>query len=413
MNKNPKEKNTSKNKTLSNGGKIDVNFPDFCLGINGKVGSKGQESQMIHKIIPFKDSNPYIERTVTIIRSGLGFPTQKTRDILLAMIRIAIRTNGLKECTFPCTIEDIMDELKLVRGGKNSKVVMNNLDILIGTVVKFNSSYIKMQDKDEDNGTNYVESVIAFNLLSGYSFRKYSNGVILPAEDTTEYTKGYITWNAEFFKHALIEGHNLINFDFEIYTSLEGDLARQLFQHLSKQAYWAKDYKRPLEVIAHTILGISRISGTARVKQTMKEVHKTLMKKGVLKVEPVFYKNSKGVEHIHYTLCKKDFCVETKKQETPVKPASRKASLLTGRVGKDYEEYLDEHADPHFAQEIKAKKGISQLDESTIKKPKFTGREIEVLCKMNKNPFTPEFTLADLEEARQIISREALGAVAD
>lgn len=281
--------------SLEDLGKVDINFPEFCFGIIGKIPQKNQPAQIIYNLKNSPDSK------ITITRSALGFPDQTSRDILQTLMRLTFRKNRFESPDVPCTLNEIMDELGWKKGGSHIKTLKKHLDILLGASIKFENSFF------DKNQKKIVKEVLAFGVLDGYWFREIKSDGKLSGKESrkvTDLDKGFVSWNSKYFNQSLLTAKNLIDFDYTFYLSLEKDITKQLFLYLSKRSYGTQNLRIPLEEMAFTVLGMSAsLKGNlSKVRFVLRDCHKQLLEKGFLPYEPIFQKDYNGCEYIIYKL---------------------------------------------------------------------------------------------------------------
>ena len=273
-------------------GKIDINFPEFCFGIIGKTKVADQPESITYQL----KNNP--DNKITIIRSGMGFPDQTTRDILHALFRLTLKRNRFQSHIVPATLSDIFQELGWSKNGKSNLILKRHLNILLTTGITFESSYF---DKYEKN----FQSTLSFGILSHFWFREIkSDGTFSLPESGLDFSlsKGYFAWNEKFFEQSMKNSKNLINFDYTFYLSLETDIAKQLYLFLSKRKYSSEILRMPLEELAFTVLGISAGMNDKlyKVRHLLRKAHLQLLKQGFLNIEPRFEKGHDRAEFVVY-----------------------------------------------------------------------------------------------------------------
>lgn len=288
------KKNNSRSKIVNTQllGKVDINFPEFCFGIIGKMPVADQPKDIIYKL-QGDDT-----KKVTVIRSSYGFPDQKTRDLLYALMRITYRKNGFTNSRVPCSLHEMAKELGVTNTGNNLKVIKKHLDILRGAQLKFENSFFKKMDSTLSRNTMSV------GVLANYFYREVSkDGKLIELSDIDDdsLAQGYFTWDEIYFKTSLQTSVNLIDFDYSLYLSLGKDTAKQLYLFLNKRRYSVPSLRMPLNEIAFTIMGISEKMSEKmfKVRQQVRQANKLLFDLGLFRQIPRFEKEF-GKEYVIY-----------------------------------------------------------------------------------------------------------------
>ena len=274
---------------VENIGKIDINMPDFCFGIIGKMKVKDQPDSI--EICDAFDPN----KKIIITRGSFGFPNQSTRDTLMVLMRLAWKKKKLGSKSTPITAYEIFNELGFQKGGTNLIKLKNNLDILQQTQIKHINSFYNKETGENSQG------IFAFSILGSYYIKEF--GIDAPEfvkTDDKEMWNGHVTWEENFFKGIMHNGKNLISIDHAKYMSLSKDIAKQLFLFLSKRSYNSNFLQLPLKELARNKLGISESRNLSKIKYDLKDVHLNLIKLNILAEEPTYFDNA-GKEWIKYT----------------------------------------------------------------------------------------------------------------
>jgi len=278
---------------VKNVGKEDVNFPEFLLGVmdSKRANHSNQEIQFIDPLKP--------ENKIGIVPSGLGFPTQFDRDVYRALMKITKEKNSFCNPDVPVTRREISQIMGLPDSGSILKRVEQSLDLLTGVRVKFYNSYFDMEKREE------VEEVLNIGILSSYRLdnresRKKNKGKA--DEKVAGLDPNTIRWSKEFWNLSLKQARNLIDYDYSLYRSLKGSIAKELYIFLNKRAYSNKFFSIPLKVLAFEKLGMSRTQEKrmSKVRQQLRDAHKKLMDIGFFTVEPKINKGSNG-EFVSYS----------------------------------------------------------------------------------------------------------------
>ena len=270
--------------------KDDINFPEFCFGIIGKMAVKNQPRELV-----FLDKlNP--SASIILIRSDLGFPTQFTRDLRLTLSRIAFQQNGLTQQRVKISGSQVLQEMGLLVTGPNMTILRKHLNILTRTRIKFKNSYfVKGQKKN-------INDELDFNIIQGFNIKsnenkskKTPNGVGIPD------LIGYILWQSDYFNSFLKNASNMIDIDFVLYSRLNGDITKQLYLFLNKRRFNKDIFRISLEVLAFEKLGISTIRPMFKIKFDLKKSHEELIRTGFLAEVPNFDKGSDGRWFVEYS----------------------------------------------------------------------------------------------------------------
>jgi len=324
-------------------GSEDINFPEFCFGLTGKIKLKDQPQDLV-----FVDKrNPNAK--ITLTRGNHGFPNQFTRDLRLALIRLAQRKNRFDDDTFQVNATEILKEMGLSKNGKILKILRDHLEILQDTKITFENAFFNKSD------SQVLNRRIRFSILSGYDIMELKD----IRERKTQEEKwsgfsGYITWQQHFFENSLRNAKNLIDFDYSFYLSLKGDITKELYQFLNKRKFNKENLKIDLKVLAFEKLGMNRSQEDKlhKVRYRLKQCHKELISKGFLMAEPKFLKQG-GSNFVYYRFDVEDlYLSETTKEPEPLIPPSikwdelkqrlLKIKFTEGQVGRLFRSYSSE-----------------------------------------------------------------------
>jgi len=265
----------------------DINFPEFCFGIIGKIPFKDQPDELtfVDKINP--------DAKITIVKSNHGLPTQFTRDLRLALIKLAMKKNNFSTELTEATASEILREMGLVDSGGNFKLLRKHMDILVNTRIKFFNSYFdKVQGKS-------ISSELDFSILQGYLITEQKSS------KSNDGFKGYFLWQKFFYENSVKNAKNLIDLDYSTYTELKGDITKQLYSFLNKRSFGKNEFRIALDVLAYTKLGISTERSLSKLRFDLKKAHLNLLNIGFLSKTPEFIKTRDKQEHIVYTFSDK------------------------------------------------------------------------------------------------------------
>ncbi|MBC7471693.1 MAG: hypothetical protein H7196_00300 [candidate division SR1 bacterium] len=257
--------------SLENIAKEDINFPEFCFGVMGKTPKDKQPEELV-----FVDKrNP--DAKISIYKSKHGLPTQFTRDLRYALIRIAQRKNNLMERKVPIKGDEIMEELGLSRSGKNLSIIKKHLEILTGTNINFQNNFF-------DKSTNQqIENTVSFNILQAFSITSKKQ-----MKTMDQSLEGFFMWNEYYWDKSIINGRNLIDMDYMLYRLFDGDITKQLYLFLNKRSYKSKTLRLELDVLAYEKLGISRTRSLTKIRFDLKKSHDQLLKNNFLESLPEY-----------------------------------------------------------------------------------------------------------------------------
>jgi hypothetical protein len=313
--------------------KEDINFPEFCFGVIGKIPLKDQpdELEFVDKLNP--------EAKITISKSKYGLPTQFTRDLRLALMRIGFRKNRFQSRQTPASANEILAEMGLTLNGKNLSILKKHLDILTGARIKFNHSYF---DKGEGK---QISKIVEFGILSGYEIIEFKQLKGKKNIYQTDQLIGKFLWSDFFYANSVQNARNLIDMDYSLYTQLEGDITKQLYSFLNKRSYGKDILRIELPILAYEKLGINRNTSLSKVRFALKKSHFNLIKTGFLIKNPEFQKALNHKEFVVYTFAK-GFSQPTLQEILPIgneKYDTIKQKLLDlefteGQVGKLFKE---------------------------------------------------------------------------
>jgi len=323
-------------------GSEDINFPEFCFGLTGKIKVKDQPQDLV-----FVDKrNPNAK--ITLTRGRHGFPNQFTRDLRLALMRIAQRKNYFKEDRFFVNATEIIKEMGLTKSGRTLTALRNHLEILLDTKITFENAFF---DKSQ---TQMLNRRVRFSIISGYDIVELKTVREKKKEEGKwEGFGGSVIWQQYFFENSLQNAKNLIDFDYSFYLSLKGDITKELYQFLNKRKYNKRNLKIELKVLAFEKLGINKSQEDKlyKVRYKLKQCHKELISKGFLATEPKFLMQG-GVEYVFYKFDVDEvFLDEPKEQEALIPVSSQweelKEKLIAlkfteGQVGRLFRTYSSE-----------------------------------------------------------------------
>lgn len=293
-------------------GSEDINFPEFCFGLTGKIKVKDQPQDLV-----FVDKrNPNAK--ITLTRGRYGFPNQFTRDLRLALMRIAQRKNHFKDDRFIVNASEILEEMGLSKNGKILTILRNHLEILQDTKITFENAFF---DKSQ---TQMLNRRIRFSIISGYDIVELKT-VREKKKDEGKWEGfgGSVIWQQYFFENSLQNAKNLINFDYSFYLSLKGDITKELYQFLNKRKYNKQSLKIELKVLAFEKLGINRSQEDkiSKIRYKLKQCHKELISKGFLSREPKFLKQG-GTEYVLYNFDVEEVFLDEPKEPEALIPIS-------------------------------------------------------------------------------------------
>lgn len=317
--------------------KEDINFPEFCFGVIGKVPLRDQPDELV-----FVDKiNP--DAQITVSKSRYGLPTQFTRDLRLALMRIGYRKNKFKSRQTPASAGEILAEMGLTHNGKNLSILKKHLDILTGTRIKFNHSFF---DKEE---SKQIDKTIEFGILSGYEIVEFKNLKGKKKSDDPDNLIGKFMWSDYFYDNSVQNAKNLIDMDYALYTQLEGDITKQLYSFLNKRSYGRDIFRIELSVLAFEKLGLSRNNSMSKVRFALKKSHKALLSSGFLKREPEFSKSFDGKEYAVYNFSQ-TYSLPEHQEILPIvdirfdtiKHRLQLLEFTEGQIGKVFKEYSTE-----------------------------------------------------------------------
>jgi len=319
-------------------GKEDINFPEFVLGVLDNRGNKTESKEII-----FQDPK-YPDKKIGIVRSGYGFPTQLTRDLYRALMRLTYTKGHFQDRKVKCTLREICREMGIAVGGKTTTKIKESLDILTQTRVKFYYSYFDLEEKE------VIDSITSIGILDTYTLREFNKKGDKKNSDTLENSIG---WSIDFWDLSLKEAKNLINYDYSFYIALKGNITKELYVFLNKRAFNKKFFKIPLSVLAFEKLGMSRTltDKLFKVRQQLRKAHQELLEKGFFDSEPLFVKTS-DEEWIHYSFAVRHKFVEDKEpafleqtllvfdeHQEKIKNELKQIDFTEGQIGK----ILDQH----------------------------------------------------------------------
>jgi len=269
-------------------GKEDINFPEFVLGVLDKNSNKESKKEII-----FHDPL-YPDKKIGVVPSIFGFPTQLTRDLYRALMRLTYLKNRFHSSKIDCTLREICREMGIKVSGQMTAKIRESLDILAGTQVKFYHSYYNLESKD------LIDEVTSIGILDGYTLREFNKKGDKKMDQ--EKLQNSIKWSPSFWDLSLKEAKNLINYDYSFYISLNGNITKELYIFLNKRAFNKKFFKIPIRILAFEKLGMSRTLSDKlfKVRQQLRKAHQELLEKGFFDSEPRFVKTSSD-EWVHYS----------------------------------------------------------------------------------------------------------------
>ena len=263
----------------------DINLPEFCLGIIGRVPEENQNSKIV-----YQDSK-FPERKIIITRQDDGFPVQSTRDLLLVLARLNQRQNNFTKNNVAFSGGLILKELGLTVCGKNLKDLKKDLARLTGTRIIFENSFYDKEKKEH--------RTLDMGVVSAIATREVTNVDGSISDDDLNFGT-YLTWSEEFFSASFMNFKNLIQIDFSSYMQLSGDITKQLFKFLSKRRFSKEIFSIPLTVLAYEKLGISKTVPLKKAKFNLKKCHDQLQQTGFIDKEPYFFNRENGELWVEY-----------------------------------------------------------------------------------------------------------------
>lgn len=348
----------------------DINLPEFCLGIIGRVPEENQNSKIV-----YQDSK-YPERKIIITRQDEGFPVQSTRDLLLVLARLNQRQNNFTENKVAFSGGMILKELGLTVCGKNMKDLKRDLARLTGTRIVFENSFYDKEKKEH--------RTLDMGVVSAIATRETTNldGSMISDDDLSFGT--YLTWSDEFFSASFMNFKNLIQIDFSSYMQLSGDITKQLFKFLSKRRFSKEIFSISVSVLAYEKLGISKTVPLKKAKFNLKKCHDQLQRTGFMDKEPGFFNKDNGDLWVEY-----DF-------STVKNIASQEVSLLESQeVVKYGDQKKIEQLDKYFRESSgdtedvkKSHKNVIDVQVSeSLEKRKSESQEVDLELENTKKRF--------------------------
>lgn len=318
--------------------KEDINFPEFVLGVLDGRSNKQQNEELI-----FQDPQ-YPDKKIGIVPGGYGFPTQLTRDLYRALMRLTHVKGRFQSRNVDCTLREICREMGLKINGKVMKQIRLNLDILTQTQVKFYYSYYDLEHKD------IIDQVTSIGILDSYTLREFNKK---GDKKDSEKLNNSFGWSPSFWNLSLKEAKNLINYDYSFYIALKGNITKELYVFLNKRAFKNKFFKIPIRVLAFEKLGMSRtLTGKLfKVRQQLRKAHQELLEKGFLDSEARFVK-TKDNEWIHYSFAVRHKFTEDKEPafleqtllvfdeaQEKIKNELKQIDFTEGQIGKMFDQH--------------------------------------------------------------------------
>jgi Replication initiator protein A len=263
----------------------DINLPEFCLGIIGRVPEENQNSKIV-----YQDSK-YPERKIIITRQDEGFPVQSTRDLLLVLARLNQRQNNFSKNKVNFSGGAILKELGLTVCGKNLKGLKRDLARLTGTRIVFENSFYDKEKKEH--------RTLDMGIISAIATRESTNLDGTISDEDLDFGT-YLTWSDEFFSASFMNFKNLIQIDFSSYMQLSGDITKQLFKFLSKRRFSKEVFSISVSVLAYEKLGVSKTVPLKKVKFNLKRCHDQLQQTGFMDKPPEFFNKNNGDLWVEY-----------------------------------------------------------------------------------------------------------------
>ena len=265
--------------------KDDINFPEFCFGLIGRVPLKDQPSELI-----FVDKkNP--KSKICVSKSEFGFPTQFTRDLRITLSRLSFQKNQFKTRKFKVSGSEILREMGIAINGKSINLLRKHLDILTNTRIVFKNSYYDKATKTNFQGEKNISVIQGYEILTKDRKSRDENGELV----------GNVYWQEQYFNAYLKNASNMIDIDFVLYSRLNGDITKQLYLFLNKRRYNKDIFRISLEVLAFEKLGINISRPIRKVKFDLKKSHEELIRTGFLSEVPNFDKGSDGKWFVEYS----------------------------------------------------------------------------------------------------------------
>ena len=290
----PKQKPASKIQIIpyENIAKDDINFPEFCFGLIGRVPLKDQPSELI-----FVDKNNPNQK-ISVSKSKFGFPTQFTRDLRITLSRLSFQKNQFKTRKFNVSGSEILKEMGISISGKSINLLTKHLEILSATRITFNGSYFDKASKTKIEGEKSISIIQGYEILT----TKNKKNKILRGEQLI----GSVYWQEQYFNDYLKNASNMIDMDFVLYSRLDGDITKQLYLFLNKRRFNKDTFRISLEVLAYEKLGINMNRQIRKIKFDLKKSHEELIRTGFLVEVPAFTKGSDGKWIVEYCFTSDD-----------------------------------------------------------------------------------------------------------
>lgn len=257
-------------------GKDEMNLVEFPVTLIDKRNNNDVKTIEISDCITGEDGKP-IKREWTVTGSDkYGLPLAQDNEVLIALLKIGKEQN-FKSSTIYFSKYRLLQIMGKSNYGKNYHRLEESLDRFKGVSIKAKNAFWDNRSK------TYI--TVNFGIIDSYklldSTKKSDNDESIPYS--------FVRLNEEFFNS--IDAGYIKNLDIDMFFSIKGYIAKQLFRYLDKKIYNNKKrFEIGLHKLAETHLGMFGYKYPSEIKRKLDAAHKELIDKGFLK--SVEYKKS-------------------------------------------------------------------------------------------------------------------------
>lgn len=272
-------------------GKDEMNLVEFPITLLDQRNNKNIKTIEVSDHITGEDGKP-MKREWTVTGSGkYGLPLAQDNEVLIALLKIG-KEQDFESSTIHFSKYRLLKIMGWGNQGKNYHRLEESLDRFKGVSIKAKNAFWDNRSK------TYI--TVNFGIIDSYklldSTKKLDNDESIPYS--------YARLNEEFFNS--IEAGYIKNLDIDMFFTIKGYIAKQLFRYLDKKIYNNKKrFEIGLYKLAETHLGMFGYKYPSEIKRKLDSAHKELISKGFLKsVE--YKKTSDGLsEKIIYSFVNK------------------------------------------------------------------------------------------------------------
>lgn len=255
----------------------ELNFAEFPLA---SLDSKATTKSLVFEDQIFdRGSNELVTRRLTVAPSTeYGLPTAMDEEILLGLIQLTSKQRFTSR-TIYFTRYELIQELGLKDHSDNYRRIEEALNKWIGVTLYYDNAW---WNKEEQSWVSEKFHVLESVTLLGRERRKRRmQGT--PGDQKAGLSS--FTWNEHVFKS--FEAGYLKKLDFDLYTSLQSNIAKRIYRFLDKKFYMKEAWNFDLKRFACEHVGLSKNYSNAKLKERLRAAIEELVEKGFLTAMPL------------------------------------------------------------------------------------------------------------------------------